>query len=646
MHKDPLRFCVSPKYDGMSLNLIYKDGRLHSAITRGDGQKGELVTANALMVGGIPHEINFKGEIEIRGEVVISKKNFSLLNEERKAKGLDEFANARNVASGSMKQLDQSLVMQRHLEFVPWGVGYFNFKEVMEFLDSLGAHRVEKTTRKTKYTEPISWGAGHLKGDTLEESTLYIRNNSSKLKNQSLYVLLSVLPELGFRRVDHLKLVVNYGMELEDAYRNALSQRNEDPYIMYAEVGGEDKISEKQCEMDFWLDGFVIVLDDLALHAKLGYTQRAPRFACAYKFPHNETTVVIESITWQVGRSGILTPVANFAKTRLEGVEISRATLHNISEIRRLDLKIGDTCTLIRSGEVIPKLTGVLKQRREGHEIDIEMPTECPICAGALRVEDQGQSHLLYCENKQCSLNSYLAYAVSKRALNIDGLGKKILDLLVDSGLVSRLSDLYTLGMDSLLGLPHFKDKKASNLLAAIQDSRGKTPLWRLICALGIPHIGEVASKKLATFGIACFELPPEDLLAIDGFGDELVASFVAYSAKHKDEINRLIEIIRPVCESAGADSKTLESPGDSPFSGKTCVITGAFSIDRHRLKEVLEGLGAKVASSVNAKTDFLLVGRAKQAQSTKLKDAQGLGIKLLSEEDLLGLLPLGLLDS
>ena len=597
MHKDPLRFCVSPKYDGMSLNLIYKDGRLHSAITRGDGQKGELVTANALMVSGIPHEINFKGEIEIRGEVVISKKNFSLLNEERKAKGLDEFANARNVASGSMKQLDQSLVKQRYLEFVPWGVGYF---EALDFanLDSKAGH-VEATTQSEKETE-------------------------SKIeKTQSLYAFLTHLQTLGFRRPDYLRLASQE--ELEDAYEEVLKRRE---------------------ELDFWLDGFVIVLDDLALHAKLGYTQRTPRFACAYKFPHNETTVVIESITWQVGRSGILTPVANFAKTRLEGVEISRATLHNISEIRRLDLKIGDTCTLIRSGEVIPKLTGVLKQRREGREIDIEMPTECPICAGALRVEDQGQSHLLYCENKQCSLNSYLAYAVSKRALNIDGLGKKILDLLVDSGLVSRLSDLYTLDMDSLLGLPHFKEKKASNLLAAIQDSRGKTPLWRLICALGIPHIGEVASKKLATFGIACFELPPEDLLTIEGFGDELVASFVAYSAKHKDEINRLIEIIRPVCESAGADSKTLESPGASPFSGKTCVITGAFSIDRHRLKEVLEGLGAKVASSVSSKTDFLLVGRAKQAQSTKLKEAQGLGIKLLSEEDLLALLPLGLLDS
>ncbi|MDD7296925.1 MAG: NAD-dependent DNA ligase LigA, partial [Helicobacter bilis] len=322
-----LHFCISPKYDGMSLNLLYENGILQSATTRGDGEIGELVTQNAKTLHSLPHTIPFKGSIEIRGEVVLSKENFARLNEEQERNNKALFANPRNAAAGSMRQLDPNLTKERNLSFVAWGIGSVDMKEL------------EKYAKKT-----------HI----------------------GFYDMLMLLPEFGFSPFRYLERVNAESIERE--YQKILNDRDNYPFM---------------------LDGFVIVLDDLALQDKLGFTQKAPRFACAYKFPATEVVINIESITPQVGRTGIITPVANFKPTPLDGAFISRATLHNYKEIEQKDIRIRDYCLLVRSGDVIPKITKVLHERRKGDEIKIVKPTHCPICSHELSYEDI----YIYCTN-------------------------------------------------------------------------------------------------------------------------------------------------------------------------------------------------------------------------------------------------------
>ncbi|MDY5950774.1 MAG: NAD-dependent DNA ligase LigA [Helicobacter sp.] len=562
-----LHFCISPKYDGMSLNLLYENGILQSATTRGDGEVGELVTQNAKTIQAIPHTIPFKGTIEIRGEVVLSKENFAKLNEERERNKESLFANPRNAAAGSMRQLDSNLTRERNLSFVAWGIGSVDMKELEKY---------------AKKSNPDF-------NDTL-----------------GFYDMLMLLPEFGFSPFRYLERVNAESIERE--YQKILNDRDNYPFM---------------------LDGFVIVLDDLILQDKLGFTQKAPRFACAYKFPATEVVINIESITPQVGRTGIITPVANFKPTPLDGAFISRATLHNYKEIEQKDIRVNDYCLLVRSGDVIPKITKVLHERRKGNETKITKPTHCPICNHELSYEDI----YIYCTNPNCDaiIKAKLIHFASKKCIDIEGLGGSIIELLVDNGVIKQCKDIYSLEEKDFLKFEGFREKKAQNLINAIKDSIGNREFWRFIHALGILHIGEVASKKLANYGYEIFDYNIEQLQEIEGFGKDMAQSFYDFCIHNKDFINKMQEILKPQLQ-----VKTTQINTDSIFYQKTCVITGTFALSRDSIKAKLEALGAKVSSSISTKTDFLIAG---EKAGSKLSKAQELGIKIIESSELMQVL-------
>lgn len=543
-------FVCSPKFDGASLNIYYENGLLQSATTRGDGIQGELVTQNAKTIHSIPLQIPFKGKIEIRGEVVITKKNFEKINAERLENNENLFANPRNAAAGSLRQLDSKIASKRKLNFIPWGFG-FN------------------------------------------------QNNS-----QNFYQLLEEIFSYGFFTPPFLKHCKNIE-EIEEAYKEILSCRESYPMM---------------------LDGMVVIVDEIPIQKQLGFTIKSPRFSCAYKFPAIEKSSKIINVTLQVGRSGVVTPVAELEPVEIEGAMIARATLHNFSEIERKDIRIGDQVIIIRSGDVIPKIIKPLSALRNGSEKSIIKPTHCPICQSELLIEEK----FIKCQNLSCEarVKESLAHFVSKKALNIDGLGEKIVFQLFDEGLIATLKDFYSLQKEDLLKLEGWKEKKAQNALDGIAQTCG-VELWRLINALGIEHIGEGASKKLqVTFGLEVFDKAFEDFIAIDGFGEEMAKSMAEFIAVNQEEIQTLLSIIQPTIA-----TKTL--PTSSVFLGKSIVLTGTMSKDREAIKAELEALGAKVSSSVSKKTDYVIYG---ESAGSKLAKAQELGVQCLSEEEYLAL--------
>lgn len=558
-YKDSLQFCISPKYDGMSLNLLYENGILKSATTRGDGEIGELVTQNAKTIKSIPHTIPFQGRIEIRGEVVLSKENFWNLNKEREENKESLFANPRNAAAGSMRQLDSNLTAKRNLDFVAWGIGEHNLKELQAY------------SGKNEF---------------------------------GFYDILMLLPKFGFKEFRYLERVG--AKDIESEYQKILNDRE---------------------NYTFMLDGFVIVLDNLALQNELGFTQKAPRYACAYKFPATEVVIKVESVVAQVGRTGIITPVANFKPTPLDGAFISRATLHNYKEIEQKDIRINDYCLLVRSGDVIPKITKVLHDRRNGSDRVVTKPTHCPVCKHKLHYEDI----YIYCTNPNCDaiMKARLVHFASKKCMNIDGLGGSIIELLVDLGYIKKCQDIYKLQEQDLLNLEGFKQKKAKNIIQAIQDSVENREFWRFIHSLGILHIGEVASKKLSIFGYPVFDYSVEELQSISGFGKDMAQSFYDFCVNNRDFIDEMYAILKPQMQTQTQNTESI-------FYNKTCVITGSFESSRDFIKARLESFGAKVTSSVSAKTDYVIAG---ENAGSKLVRARELGIKIIESSELAGLL-------
>lgn len=471
-----LEFCVSPKYDGMSLNLLYKDGKLQNAITRGDGSVGEVVTQNALNIKNIPTTIPYIGTIEIRGEVLISKDNFNKLNKQRENNKETLFANPRNAASGSMRQLNSNLILERNLEFVVWGFGHYdNIQDLEKFINK---------------------------------------------KHLQYYNILKIIESFGFTKLSYLKVVKENNIQEE--YLKILDARNDFKYM---------------------LDGFVIMLNNLSYQDVLGYSLKYPKFACAYKFPSLEKVIQINSISLQVGRTGMITPVANFTPTLLEGVYISKATLHNYKEIETKDIRIKDYCLLVRSGGVIPKITKVLKDRRTDEQTIITKPINCPICNNKLFYDDIN----IYCKNKECSsiIKSKFINFVSRKCMNISGLGESLISILVDNKLIKEFIDLYNLTENDLLKLEGIKKKKAENVINSINNSIGKIELHRFINSLGIPNIGEEASKKLAKYGEKVFEYNVENLIDI-GLGKDSAISFYNY-CKNNKSIYKLLNLVKPI---------------------------------------------------------------------------------------------------
>lgn len=544
-------FTCSPKFDGASLNLLYRGGKLISATTRGNGIEGELVTHNARTIQSIPLEIDYNDEIEIRGEVVIAKDDFERINQERLKENLSLFANPRNAAAGSLRQLDSKITAKRKLRFMPWGIG----AGLMHF--------------------------------------------------SSFYEALRKIESFGFAPIPFLNHCVNKE-EIEKTYHTLLSKRNDYPIM---------------------LDGMVIMLDEITSQQQLGWTIKSPRFACAYKFPAVEKSSKILSVTLQVGRTGIITPVAELKPVEIEGAMISRATLHNFSEIERKDIRLGDEVIIIRSGDVIPKIIKPLTHLRNGSQKPIVKPTHCPVCGEELLIEEI----FIKCQNLSCEarvIESIIHFA-SKKALNIEGLGEKIVVQLFENSFVKNIKDIYDLKVEQLLTLDGWKQKRANNLIYAIQNTIG-VELWRFINALGIEHIGEGASKKLAqNFGIGVFELELSTILSLDGFGEEMAYSLVEFNHANKILIAELLRIIQPKVELLKVDS-------NNPFFNKSIVLTGTLSQPRDEMIKILESKGAKIASSVSKNTDFVICG---EKAGSKLEKAKSLGVQTFNEQEFLALI-------
>lgn len=540
-NKQNLELYIEPKFDGASLNLLYENGQLFSAITRGDGKIGENVTQNARTITSIPLTIPYKERIEIRGEVLITKSDFNAINQELTKQGKQTLANPRNAAAGSLRQLDSAITRSRRLKFYPWGVGENNLKftkhnQIMEFIRSLG-----------------------------------------------------------FLQDEFCVLCV--GLEnAQNAYNELLRRRQNASILM---------------------DGMVLRLNDVSQEEKFGYTVKFPRFMVAYKFPALEKSTIILDVVWQVGRTGALTPKAICQSVNIDGANVQHATLHNYDEICRLGVKIGDVVSIIRSGDVIPKITGVLRPGKEQKEII--KPKFCPQCASKLF--DDGA--ILKCQNLACKarvLNNMIYFA-SKKCMNIDGLSSATIRLFYELGLIKNISDLYRLKQSDLENLEGFKDKKITNLLNAIAAS--KTPsLERFIASLGIELIGEVAAKKIAQHQKQNWLSPSYDeLISIDGFGENMAKSYLEFMRINREKIDELLSFITPKIQT--------QTPQTSQISNKTFVLTGTLSAPRHSFKERIEALGGRVSSAISSNTDFLLCG---QNAGSKLNKAKELGVEILNE--------------
>jgi len=545
---DSVTFYCEPKYDGASLDLVYENGKLIKGITRGDGSVGELITQNVKTIRSIPLTIEHQELIEIRGEVVIFKDEFEKINKERLKRNEPLFANPRNAAAGSLRQLDPKVTASRNLVFLPYGVG----------INSL---------------------------------------NQPLLSDKMGYIY-----ELGFRKPP-LRAVTKGYDEIEAIYEQM--QKERDSYAMM-------------------LDGMVVKVNEIASQEDMGYTVKVPRWAVAYKFPAVEKITTLKNIILQVGRTGAVTPVAIVEPTEIEGAVVERATLHNFDEIERMDIRIGDRVIILRSGDVIPKIVKVLVGERSGDEVKVERPKNCPVCGSELLQEEV----LIKCQNLNCEarvVNSIIYFA-SKPCLNIDGLGNKIVEQLFSAGIVKSVLDLFDLTMQTLLELDGFKEKKAQNLLNSMESAK-RSELWRFINALGIEHIGEVASKMIAqAFGLEYLNAAKEELIAIDGIGDEMAESYLEFMRVNRETVQKLEAILEPVAPEKKEEAK------ENPFKGKTIVLTGSMSQPRPKIKEMLESLGAKVSGSVSKKTDFLIYG---EDAGSKYDKAVSLGVATLTEDEM-----------
>ena len=546
-----LEFYCEPKFDGASLNLIYEHGLLKQAISRGDGSVGEDVTNNVKTIHSIPLQIAHDGLIEIRGEIVIKKHDFKKINELRIQNNEPTFANPRNAAAGSLRQLDPNITAKRKLFFNVWGIG---------------------------------------------ENSLDFDRNSS---------MMEYIYSLGFAKPP-IQTICNDVNGIEKIYH---------------------EIIEKRADVEMMLDGMVVKINHLEIQEELGYTVKYPRWSCAYKFPAVEKTTTIKEITLQVGRTGVITPVAIVTPTLIDGSTVERASLHNFDEIARLDLQINDQVIIIKSGDIIPKITKVLTQRRDGTQEKIQRPETCPVCKQ--EVLDEGI--LIKCQNLDCEsrvVNSIIYFA-SKNCMNIDGLGNKIVEQLVNEKIIFDILDLYSLEYENLIKLEGFKEKRINNLLKAIKDTKGRE-LHRIINALGIEHIGEVASKQICLeFGLEILNLDYDKLINLEGIGEQMANSFLEFVRVNNELVQKLFTLINPIVE------VKIEAVENS-FKGKTVVLTGSMSKSRGLIKKELEVLGAKVSSSVSKKTDYLIYG---EDAGSKYDKAITLNVETLTEEQMYSLL-------
>ena len=556
------QYVVELKIDGVSANLTYKNGRLITGITRGDGQTGEDVTQNIKTIRAIP--LVLRGQdlpelIEIRGEVYLDKKDLALLNKEREKAGEALFANPRNAAAGSLKLLDSSLVAERRLNF---------------FAHSLG----------------------ELKGRSLSDQ----------------WVFLGKLREWGVRANANSLLCDNLGQVIELC----------------------KTWQEKREKLPYEIDGIVVKVNSFSQQKKIGFTLKSPRWAVAYKFPARQATTRVEEINVGVGRTGVITPVAVLEPVALGGVTIKHATLHNFDEIERLDVRVGDRVIIERAGEVIPKVVKVIASVRSGREKEFKIPRNCPVCGWEISKEKE-EEVAYRCVNPLCpaQLEAGLIHFASRDAMDIEGMGEAVVRQLIEKKLVRDFSDIYDkskLNKENLLKLELFKDKKADNLLAAIEKSK-KQPLSRLIYGLGIRHVGEKAAFVLAQkFGRLdnLIKARPEDLDEIYEVGEVVSGSLVGFFRQKSTH-----ELIRKI-KSAGLNLKEERAVSRRPgLSGKSFVFTGELkNFSRSEAERLIRQFGGNASSGVSKNTDFLVAG---DNPGSKYEKAKKFGVKIINEDKL-----------
>ena len=561
---DHVEYACELKFDGLAISLRYENGVLVQAATRGDGASGEDVTSNIRTIRAIPLRLqgpNLPNVIEVRGEVFMHRADFEAMNKTAAKSGEKEFANPRNAAAGSLRQLDSKVTAKRPLSFFAYGLGAL---------------------------EPSQW----------------LPLTHSELLN--LYEVLG-LP------VCRERTVVSSLDGLMKFYAGIAAKREQLPYE---------------------IDGVVYKVNSFAEQQQLGYVSRAPRFAIAHKYPAQEEITTVLGIDVQVGRTGAITPVARLAPVLVGGVTVTNATLHNEDEVRRKDVRIGDTVVVRRAGDVIPEIVSVVLDRRPSNTQVFVMPTHCPVCESHIeRLSDEAVARCsggLFCaaQRKQA-----LLHFAQRRAMDIEGLGDKIVDQMVDLNLVRTPADLYRLGFAALVNMERMGEKSADNLLQSIAQSK-KTTLARFIFGLGIRHVGESTAKDLAKHfgGIrALMDAPMDELLMVNDVGPVVADSIVSFMSElHNREVIEQLLV-------SGIEFQNEERITTVDLSGKTFVLTGTLpTLSRDQAKEMLEAAGAKVAGSVSQKTSFVVAG---SEAGSKLDKATELGIPILDEVALLKLL-------
>ncbi|WP_455287301.1 NAD-dependent DNA ligase LigA [Vibrio parahaemolyticus] len=560
------QYCCEPKLDGLAVSLLYENGILVQAATRGDGTTGENITENVRTINAIPLKLrgdDWPARLEVRGEVFMPKAGFEKLNEFARQKGEKVFVNPRNAAAGSLRQLDSRITASRPLSFYAYSVG------VVQGADLAASHY-------ERFLQIKSWG-------------------------------LPMCPET--KRVDSLADVKTY-------YQHILQRRDALPYE---------------------IDGVVIKIDDIAVQERLGFVARAPRWAIAYKFPAQEEITTLNEVEFQVGRTGAITPVAKLEPVFVGGVTVSNATLHNADEIERLQVKIGDQVVIRRAGDVIPQVVSVIKERRPETARDIIFPTQCPVCGSHVeRIEGEAVTRCtggLVC---QAQRKQALKHFVSRKALDVDGLGDKVIEQLVDREMVETPADLFKLSAGVLTVLERMGPKSAQNIVNALEKSK-LTTLPRFLYSLGIREVGEATAANLAQHfkSLEAIQAATEEqLIAVQDIGVVVAKHITTFFEEEQNQAvvqDLLVQGIHWPEVSAPEQGAAL------PLEGKTVVLTGTLSqLGRTEAKEALQSLGAKVTGSVSKKTDILFAGENAGSKFTK---AQELGIEIKTEQDLLELI-------
>lgn len=556
----PVSYVCELKIDGLSISLKYENGRFIQGATRGDGTVGENITENLKTVKSIPITLKKPVSFEVRGECYMPKASFVKLNLEREEAGKEVFANPRNAAAGSLRQLDTRIAASRNLSTFLYTVADF----------------------------------GPLTAQTQEEA-------------------LEELASLGFRVNQERKLC----QTIDEVWA----------YI--------EEYHEKRNALSYEIDGIVVKVNEFELQDQLGFTVKAPRWAAAYKFPPEEAETVVENIEWTIGRTGVVTPTAVMTPVRVAGTTVSRASLHNVDFIQMKDIRLGDSVIIYKAGDIIPEVSSVLVDKRSKESQPYEVPTHCPVCDSELvHLEEEVA---LRCINPKCPalLKEGLNHFVSRNAMNIEGLGPRVLEQMYDKELVKDVADLYKLTEEELLTLDKIKEKSANNILNAIHASKTNS-VERLIFGLGIRHVGSKAAQILAEhFGNlrAISKATAEEVVALNTIGQTIADSLVTYF--ENEEVHQLMDELEQVgvnFEYLGLRSSDIEKV-DSPFKDKTVVLTGKLShYTREEAKEKIEALGGKVTGSVSKKTDIVVAG---EDAGSKLAKAESLGVTVWNEQEM-----------